>query len=90
MIGSPDFRKELLDKRNKNWAVKINEFMKEDRDKMVIVGAAHLVGDKGLVKLLRDSGLKVKRWKSKKNKEPAKEDKKDSRFIPILFLDRFA
>ena len=90
MIGSPDFRKELLDKRNKNWALKINEFMKEDRDKMVIVGAAHLVGDKGLVKLLRDSGLKVKRWKSKKKKEPAKEDKKDSRFIPISFSNRFA
>ena len=89
MIGSPEFRKELLDKRNQNWAVKINEFMKGDRDKMVIVGAAHLVGDKGLVKLLRESGLKVKRWKSKKDKDPEKEDKKEPRFIPVSLLDPF-
>ena len=89
MIGSPEFRKELLDKRNQNWAVKINEFMKGDRDKMVIVGAAHLVGDKGLVKLLRESGLKVKRWKSKKDKDHEKKDKKEPRFIPVSLLDPF-
>jgi hypothetical protein len=83
MVGSPNFREELLDKRNVNWAKKINDFMKGDRDKMVIVGAAHLVGEKGLVKLLRDSGLKVERWNSHKNKSPKKEGEKKTRFIPI-------
>ena len=83
MVGSPNFREELLDKRNVNWAKKINDFMKGDRDKMVIVGAAHLVGEKGLVKLLRDSGLKVERWNSQKNKSPKKEGEKKTRFIPI-------
>ncbi|MAB61393.1 MAG: hypothetical protein CMO46_12800 [Verrucomicrobiales bacterium] len=83
MVGSPNFREELLDKRNVNWAKKINDFMKGDRDKMVIVGAAHLVGEKGLVTLLREKGLKVERWNSQKNKSPQKEGEKKTRFIPI-------
>ena len=86
MVGSPNFREELLDKRNVNWAKKINDFMKGDRDKMVIVGAAHLVGEKGLVKLLRDAGLKVQRWNAQKKKTPQKGGKKESRFIPISIL----
>ena len=77
MVGSPNFREELLDKRNVNWAKKINSFMKGDRDKMVIVGAAHLVGEKGLVKLLRDAGLKVQRWNAQKKKTPQKSAEKD-------------
>ena len=86
MVGSPNFREELLDKRNVNWAKKINDFMKGDRDKMVIVGAAHLVGEKGLVKLLRDAGLKVQRWNAQKKKTPQKSAEKESRFIPISIL----
>jgi uncharacterized protein YbaP (TraB family) len=86
MVGSPNFREELLDKRNVNWAKQINNFMKGDRDKMVIVGAAHLVGEQGLVKLLRDAGLKVQRWNAQKKKTPQKDGKKKSRFIPISIL----
>ena len=49
---------------------------------MVIVGAAHLVGEKGLIELLKVSGLRVERWSEKKDKEKKPSNKK-TRFIPI-------
>jgi len=82
MSGSPQFRKELLDNRNENWAKKIKEYIKGDKDIMVIVGAAHLVGEKGLIELLKVSGLRVERWSEKKDKEKKPSNKK-TRFIPI-------
>ena len=82
MSGSPQFRKALLDDRNENWAKKINEYMKGEKDIMIIVGTAHLVGEKGLIKLLNGLGLRVERWSSetKNEKKPAK---KKTRFIPV-------
>ncbi|MEC8906219.1 MAG: TraB/GumN family protein [Verrucomicrobiota bacterium] len=81
MSGTPQFRKALLDNRNENWAKKINEYLKGDKDIMVIVGAAHLVGEKGLIKLLKGSGLRVERWNAENKKK--KPSKKKSRFIPV-------
>ena len=83
MSGSPQFRKELLDNRNENWVKKINEYMKGDKDIMVIVGAAHLVGEKGLIQLLKGSGMRVERWSTEKNNNKKKPPKKKSRFIPV-------
>ena len=83
MSGSPQFRKELLDNRNENWVKKINEYMKGDKDIMVIVGAAHLVGEKGLIQLLKGSGIRVERWSTEKNNNKKKPPKKKSRFIPV-------
>ena len=81
MSGTPQFRKALLDNRNENWAKKITEYLKGDKDIMVIVGAAHLVGEKGLIKLLKGSGLRVERWNAENKKK--KPSKKKSRFIPV-------
>ncbi len=83
MSGSPQFRKELLDNRNENWVKKINGYMKGDKDIMVIVGAAHLVGEKGLIQLLKGSGIRVERWSTEKNNNKKKPPKKKSRFIPV-------
>ena len=83
MSGSSQFRKELLDNRNENWVKKINEYIKGDKDIMVIVGAAHLVGEKGLIQLLKGSGIRVERWSTEKNNNKKKLPKKKSRFIPI-------
>ena len=83
MSGSPQFRKELLDNRNENWVKKINGYMKGDKDIMVIVGAAHLVGEKGLIELLKGSGMRVERWSTEKNNNKKKPPKKKSRFIPV-------
>ena len=47
----------LLDNRNKNWIPLIQSKMKEST--FFAVGAGHLSGDNGVIKLLRKAGLKV-------------------------------
>jgi uncharacterized protein YbaP (TraB family) len=48
----------LLDNRNKNWIPKI-EAVAKDKATFFGVGAAHLAGDNGVIKLLRKKGYKV-------------------------------
>lgn len=48
----------LLDNRNKNWIPKITEFAKQ-QPTFFGVGAGHLAGDNGVIKLLRKEGYKV-------------------------------
>jgi uncharacterized protein YbaP (TraB family) len=55
----PEFRNKLLAQRNKNWLSEIKIFLTQDRDYLVIVGAAHLVGNDGLLKLLQKEGYSV-------------------------------
>ncbi|NDP23175.1 MAG: TraB/GumN family protein [Paludibacter sp.] len=52
-------RKWMLDVRNKNWVVKMPEMMK-DKSTFFAVGAAHLLGEQGVINLLRKSGYTVK------------------------------
>ncbi len=49
----------MLDNRNKNWIAKISEFSKK-QPTFYGVGAAHLAGDQGVIKLLREAGYTVK------------------------------
>ena len=49
----------LLDKRNKNWVTQLNTIMKKE-SVFVAVGAGHLVGDMGLIALLRKEGYTVR------------------------------
>ncbi|HRP88803.1 MAG TPA: TraB/GumN family protein [Edaphocola sp.] len=48
----------LLVNRNKNWISKMKEMMKKDKV-FFAVGAAHLVGDNGVLNLLRKAGYTV-------------------------------
>ncbi|MBO6606772.1 TraB/GumN family protein [Psychroserpens sp.] len=48
----------MLDDRNKNWIPKIEEFSKA-QPTFYGVGAAHLAGENGVIKLLRKAGYKV-------------------------------
>lgn len=48
----------LIDNRNADWAAKMPDIMKA-RPTFFAVGAGHLPGDKGLLKLLRDAGYTV-------------------------------
>lgn len=50
---------DLLTKRNKNWIPKIETLIKENRC-FIAVGAAHLPGNNGVIKLLRDEGYEIK------------------------------
>ena len=49
----------LLDNRNKNWVGQLKKIMQE-HPVFVAVGAGHLVGQKGLIELLRKEGYKVR------------------------------
>ena len=46
----------LLDDRNVKMAGRIEEFLADDEPYFVVVGAAHLVGEQGLVRLLEQTG----------------------------------
>jgi uncharacterized protein YbaP (TraB family) len=58
-MGSKSLTKKLLDDRNVTMAAKVDEYLKGKDPVFVVVGAAHIVGDKGIAKLLRDKGYKV-------------------------------
>jgi uncharacterized protein len=51
--------KRLLDDRNKGMASKIEGYLKTKETYFVVVGAGHLVGDKGIVKMLKERGYSV-------------------------------
>jgi len=57
--GSKTLTKKLLDDRNVAMAGKIEEYLKGKEQAFVVVGAAHIVGDKGIARMLRDKGYKV-------------------------------
>ncbi len=54
-FGIQDNQDILLDNRNKNWIVRLNKIMPV-RAVFIAVGAGHLVGEKGLIALLRKEG----------------------------------
>ncbi len=55
------YHQALLTNRNKRWIPQIENFLMEDKNVLVIVGAAHLVGDDGLVALLTEKGYQLER-----------------------------
>ncbi len=65
----PTIYKELLVDRNNNWFPAITEFIKSEPVEMILVGAGHLVGDEGLLNMLRDKGYSVTQVKVKENLE---------------------
>lgn len=59
MRQSPALFQRLLTDRNRRWVPRLQQWLKEDRNVLVVVGAGHLVGKDGVVELLRAQGLKV-------------------------------
>jgi uncharacterized protein len=55
---SPIYQK-IIDDRNKNMASKIEDFLKTKETYFVIIGAGHLVGEKGIVEILNKKGYQV-------------------------------
>ena len=49
----------LIYNRNKNMVSKIEDFLKAKETYFVIVGAGHLIGEKGIVESLRKKGYFV-------------------------------
>jgi len=58
-VGSKSLEKKLLDDRNIAMTAKIEDYLKGKDSIFVVVGAAHIIGDKGIAKQLRDKGYKV-------------------------------
>jgi len=50
----------LITERNRNMAGKIEEYLEDDETYFIIVGAGHLVGEKGIINLLKEKGYTVK------------------------------
>jgi uncharacterized protein YbaP (TraB family) len=63
-FGMQDNQDILLDKRNSNWVTKLKEIMRNE-SVFIAVGAGHLVGEKGLITLLRKAGYKVRPLENK-------------------------
>ena len=55
----PTIYRKFIVQRNKKWMKKIRPFFKKTDDYMIIVGAGHMVGDEGLVALLKKKGYRV-------------------------------
>ncbi|MCT2564467.1 TraB/GumN family protein [Chryseobacterium herbae] len=56
---NPTQEKAMLTDRNKNWAEKMPEMMKKESS-FFAVGGAHLMGDNGVIRLLKAKGYTVK------------------------------
>jgi len=63
-FGSEKYEDILLNNRNKNWVKQLKEIMKNE-SVFVAVGSGHLVGDFGLINLLRKAGYKVEPLENK-------------------------
>ena len=58
-IDYPDVYQKLIVDRNNNWLKDIEGYLKSDKNHLVVVGAGHLVGSEGLIKILTDKGYTV-------------------------------
>lgn len=56
---SPELYKSLIVDRNLNWMPKIRTFQKTPEIEYILVGAAHLVGQDGIIKMLEDEGYSI-------------------------------
>lgn len=59
--ASPEVYQAVYFDRNMKWLPKVESFIGKDENYLVIVGVGHLVGEDGLVKLLKDKGHTVRR-----------------------------
>jgi uncharacterized protein len=57
--GHADLYEALVAQRNRAWTFKIESFLNDDKNHLVVVGAAHLVGREGLVEMLRSKGYSI-------------------------------
>lgn len=62
----PKLRDSMLDARNQRWIEPIADYLDQPGETLVIVGALHLVGDNGVIELLRNKGYDVERVTTRK------------------------
>jgi uncharacterized protein YbaP (TraB family) len=57
----PELAERLIYARNERWAGQVEEMLEGDEDVLLVVGAMHLVGERGLPALLAERGFSVQR-----------------------------
>jgi uncharacterized protein YbaP (TraB family) len=55
----PALQEDLITSRNRTWVGTIDNLLKQREDYLVVVGAAHLVGEQGVIQLLENQGYPV-------------------------------
>jgi uncharacterized protein YbaP (TraB family) len=55
------FLERLLYVRNRNWIAPLEAMLVENQEHLVVVGAAHLIGDKSVLDLLEQAGYEIER-----------------------------
>jgi hypothetical protein len=58
----PDLHQRLVVRRNTAWVAPVRELLRRPDDTLVVVGLMHLLGEQGLIALLRNQGLKPERF----------------------------
>lgn len=58
---APEIYESLLLERNRNWMPDIEAMLRDGDTEFVLVGAAHLIGPEGLVRMLSNKGYQVRR-----------------------------
>lgn len=66
--GIANYTEVLLYKRNRNWVEKLQELLPK-KSLLIAVGAGHLPGDQGVIKLLRKAGYTVTPVENKKKSQ---------------------
>ena len=61
LLGEPEIRSALLTGRNADWMVGIRRLLAREQRPLIAVGAAHMLGEDGLVALLEAEGYRVTR-----------------------------
>ncbi len=60
MLDYPELHQAILTDRNKSWIAPIMELLDDKDDYLVIVGAAHLIGEDGVPDLLSQQGVRIR------------------------------
>ena len=60
--GEEEQCESLLYERNHNWIPQIEQFLTQEEDSLVVVGAGHLVGEQNVIELLKEKGYRVRRF----------------------------
>ncbi|WP_254962895.1 MULTISPECIES: TraB/GumN family protein [unclassified Cyanobium] len=61
-LQRPDLHQRLVVRRNVAWVAPVQQLLRRPDDTLVVVGLMHLLGDQGLIALLRNQGLKPERF----------------------------
>lgn len=59
MLSYPDIHQKIIVDRNRRWLPQIEKLMQQQSGVMIVVGAAHLVGQDGLIEMLKAKGYNV-------------------------------